>query len=221
MPMPTPVPAPHPHAVLCFGDSNTFGTAPMATRDEERRWPPAQRWPGVLQGETGAAWRVVEEGLPGRTLVGPDPVEGADRHALHYLPACLQSHRPLAAIVVMLGTNDLKARFQVQARDLAGGLHALLDTLAQHRRPDAPEPRVLVISPPPVVEVGCLAAMFSGAESRGALLAPALSAVCTARGVDFLDAAGLIAVSPVDGVHLDADAHGVLGRAVARWLLKG
>lgn len=211
-------------SVLCFGDSNTYGTAPMPTRNAESRWPHGQRWPGVLQHAAiaaGASWRVIEEGLPGRTLVGPDPVEGADRHALHYLPACLQSHRPLDAIVVMLGTNDLKARFQVQARDLAAGLHAVLDTIEQHRRPEAPTPRVLVISPPPVVEVGCLAAMFSGAESRGALLGQALAQVCAARGVDHLDAAGLIAVSPVDGVHLDADAHGVLGRAVARWLTAG
>ncbi|MEY8877355.1 MAG: GDSL-type esterase/lipase family protein, partial [Leptothrix sp. (in: b-proteobacteria)] len=156
-------------SVLCLGDSNTHGSVPMRSLNDAQRWPFAQRWPGVLQHEVGASWRVVEEGLPGRTLVGPDPVEGADRHALFYMPACLQSHRPLDALVVMLGTNDLKARFQVQARDLAGGLHALLDTIAQHSHPGAPPPRVLVVSPPPVVEVGCLAAMFSGAASRGAL----------------------------------------------------
>jgi lysophospholipase L1-like esterase len=206
-------------SVLCFGDSNTFGTAPMQARGEERRWPFAQRWPGVLQGALGAHWRVVEEGLPGRTLGRDDPVEGADRNALRYLPACLQSHRPLDAIVVMLGTNDLKARFQVNARDLAGGLHALLDAIEQHRRPEAPKPRVLVVSPPPVVEVGCLAEMFSGAESRGGLLGPTLAAVCAARGVDHLDAAALIAVNPLDGVHLDVAAHGALGLAVARWAL--
>jgi lysophospholipase L1-like esterase len=206
-------------SVLCFGDSNTFGTAPMQALGEERRWPFDQRWPGVLQRELGAAWRVIEEGLPGRTLVRPDPVEGADRHALHYLPACMQSHRPLDAIVVMLGTNDLKARFQVSASDLASGLHALLDAIVQQRRPEAPVPRVLIVSPPPVVEVGCLAAMFSGAASRGPLLAPVMAGVCEARGVDHLDAAGLIAVSPVDGVHLNAASQGVLGRAVAAWLL--
>ncbi|MEY8874978.1 MAG: GDSL family lipase, partial [Leptothrix sp. (in: b-proteobacteria)] len=56
------------------------------------------------------------------------------------------------------------------------------------------------------------------AASRGALLASAFGEVCAARGVDHLDAAALIGVSPLDGVHLDAHAHGVLGRAVARWL---
>jgi lysophospholipase L1-like esterase len=209
-------------SILCFGDSNTFGTVPMQTRNEEGRWPFGQRWPGVLQHEViaaGAAWRVIEEGLPGRTLGRDDPVEGADRNALRYLPACLQSHRPLEAIVIMLGSNDLKARFQVQARDLAAGLHAVLDAIELNLRPEAPAPRVLVVSPPPVVEVGCLATMFSGAESRGPLLAQALAEVCAARGVDHLDAAGLIAVSPLDGVHLEAHAHGVLGRAVAGWLL--
>lgn len=206
-------------SVLCFGDSNTFGTAPMPALGQELRWPFAQRWPGVLQGKLGSGWRVVEEGLPGRTIGRDDPVEGADRNALRYLPACLQSHRPLDAVVFMLGTNDLKARFHLDAEAIAHGAHGLIDAVLVNSRPEAPTPRILVISPAPVLERGCLAGFFTGAEAQAPRVARAMAEACRSRGVECLDASRHIQVSPMDGVHLDVDAHHTLGRLVARWVL--
>ncbi len=63
--------------VLCYGDSNTHGTLPLEIPGERRRLGPDERWPGVLATELGPAWRVIEEGLGGRTTVLPDPVSGA------------------------------------------------------------------------------------------------------------------------------------------------
>ena len=39
--------------------------------------------------------------------------------------------------------------------------------------------------------------------------------VAAAHGVGFLDAGQVMAVSAVDGVHYEAEAHGLLGAAVA------
>jgi lysophospholipase L1-like esterase len=71
--------------VLCFGDSNTWGydasTAARFGRDV--------RWTGVLQSTPGPEYRVIEEGLNGRTTVWEDPVEGdkvGPRHLLQLLP---------------------------------------------------------------------------------------------------------------------------------------
>lgn len=206
-------------SLLCFGDSNTFGTQPMRALGEERRFDFSQRWPGVVQARLGAAWRVVEEGLPGRTISRDDPVEGENRNALRYLAPCLRSHRPLDAIVFFLGVNDLKARFGVPAQRIAQDVHLLLDTVAEHTLPQAPRPRLLVVSPPPVVEVGPLAQMFNGAAERSVGLASAMAEVAQRRGVDFLDAAQLIAVSPLDGVHFEAADHARLGERIAAWVL--
>jgi lysophospholipase L1-like esterase len=210
-------------SILCFGDSNTFGTAPMHRLGEERRWPFEQRWPGVLQASLGSSWRVIEEGLPGRTIGRDDPIEGADRNALRYLPACLQSHRPLDAVVFMLGTNDFKARFNADAQAIAHGVHGLLDAVVlYHQRPEAPTPpRILVISPAPLLEQGCLASMFTGAQAGSPRLAQAMAEVCRSRGVDHLDAGQHLQVSPLDGVHLDADSHHTLGQLVAAWVRTG
>ncbi|HEY4163653.1 MAG TPA: GDSL-type esterase/lipase family protein, partial [Dongiaceae bacterium] len=103
--------------ILCYGDSNTFGTAPMHHLDDARRYGPGERWAGVVRLALGAEWWLVEEGLPGRTTVLDDPIEGANRNGITHLSACLESHWPLDVVVIMLGTNDLKARFGMPPQD--------------------------------------------------------------------------------------------------------
>ena len=202
-------------SLLCFGDSNTYGTAPMAHRNDERRLPWPVRWPGVLQQALGPEWRVIEEGLPGRTIARDDPVEGADRNALRYLQACLQSHRPLDAVVFMLGTNDLKARFGASAEQIAEGLHALIDFTRETSVPEHSQPHIVLVCPAPVIEVGCLADMFSGAATKAPQMAAHYRRIAAQRGVGFVDAGKHIAVSPLDGIHFDESAHAALGAAIA------
>src|SRR5579871_481979 len=97
--------------IMCYGDSNTHGTAPMKDMDDVHRLGPDERWPCIMAKTLGAGWTLVEEGLPGRTTVHDDPIEGVYKNGKSFLPGCLESHWPLDAIVVMLGTNDLKPRF--------------------------------------------------------------------------------------------------------------
>lgn len=202
--------------VLCYGDSNTHGTAPMATLEDLGRLGPAERWPGVLAAELGAGWRVIEEGLPGRTIVHPDPVSGAHKSGIAVLPAILESHRPIDLVAIMLGTNDFKARFQVPPVEIADSIERLILTVrTSFCGPGAGAPDVLAICPPPVLEAGRLAEIFEGAAARSARLAGFLAPVAARRGAGFLDAGEVIASSPLDGVHFDAAEHGRLGRAVA------
>ena len=57
--------------IVAFGDSNTWGYEPGAAV----RFAPDTRWTGVMQLELGPAWRVIDEGLNGRTTVFDDPIE--------------------------------------------------------------------------------------------------------------------------------------------------
>lgn len=54
--------------ILCFGDSNTFGTNPKGGR---HAWN--TRWPGRLQVLLGPEYYVIEEGMGGRTTVWTTP----------------------------------------------------------------------------------------------------------------------------------------------------
>ena len=208
--------------VLCYGDSNTHGTIPMRTLEDAGRYPPDERWPGVLAASLGAGWRVVEEGLPGRTTVYPDPISGVHKNGLALLPAALESHAPVDDVVVMLGTNDLKHRFQVPPVEIGESVGLLLHLIRHsYAGPGASQPRILLVAPPPVLEAGCLAEIFAGGAAKSARLAATYAAVAARHGAGFLDAGALIASSPTDGVHFERDAHAALGRAVAAALRSG
>jgi len=78
-----------------------------------------------------------------------------------------------------------------------------------------PVPRILLVAPAPVVEVGDVGEQFVGGAEKSRRLAPILRATADRLGVGFLDAGAHIRTNPVDGVHLDPDAHRALGEAVA------
>jgi lysophospholipase L1-like esterase len=206
-----------PHrTILCFGDSNTFGTVPMRSLSQRDRFYSASRWTGVLAGRLGPTFNVIEEGLPGRTTVHDDPIEGASRNGKTYLLPCLESHRPLAAVVMMLGTNDLKTRFSVTPTDIGWSVAALVEVIrAAEVGQDGQSPKILLVSPPPIEELGFLGGIFTGGAAKSRQLASAIAEVAASYGAGFLDAGAHIHVSPTDGIHFEADQHGKLGTAVA------
>ena len=201
--------------VLAFGDSNTFGTPPMRSRTDGGRFGPEVRWPRVMAARLGC--EVVEEGLPGRTAGAlADPVMGPATNGLLGLDMALRSHGTLDDIVILLGTNDLKAHFGLDAKGIAAniaGLLALVRSAEMTERHGGA--RITLLCPPPVREVGPIRAEFWGAEARGAGLAAAYAALAEGVGCGFFDAGSVIAVSGVDGVHFEAEAQVTLGRAVA------
>ena len=114
--------------VLCFGDSNTYGYDPAGMRDGTAvRYAQDVRWCGVVQRDLGEGWHVIEEGLNGRTTVRDDMCHlDTNLNGVRALPMLLEAHKPLDAIVIMLGTNDCKTVFGVTASDIARGAMALI-----------------------------------------------------------------------------------------------
>lgn len=104
--------------VLCFGDSNTWGLDPVS----RGRYPESVRWTGVCQRLLGNDICILEDGISGRTTVFEDPyVE--NRCGLKGLGYALMAQRPLDAVVLALGTNDLK---YTNAAGSARGIEELL-----------------------------------------------------------------------------------------------
>ena len=202
--------------VLVYGDSNSHGTAPMTTLLDMHRFGPDERWPGVMAAVLGPGWRLVEEALPGRTTVHPDPVSGLHKNGLAVLPAVLESHAPLDLVILMLGTNDLKARFGLPPVEIAVGAEQLMRHVRQgFTGPGGAAPSLLVVCPPPVEEAGCLAEVFEGGAAKSRRLAPYYAEAAARWGAAFLDAGTVIGPSPVDGVHFEAADHRRLGQAIA------
>jgi lysophospholipase L1-like esterase len=201
--------------ILCYGDSNTHGTAPMQHLEDSRRFSHGERWVSVMREILGADWWVVEEGLPGRTTVLDDPIEGIHKNGLTYLTPCLESHLQVDLVTIALGTNDLKTRFGMPASDIAAGAGILVETVARVLAGFGQRAQILLIAPPPILEVGCLAEMFAGGAAKSQAFAAHYKAVAAKRGTGFLDAGSVIGSSKVDGIHFDLAEHQKLGRAVA------
>jgi lysophospholipase L1-like esterase len=206
--------------VMCFGDSNTHGTMALTRPLDRRRFPRDMRWPGVFAADLGAGWHVIEEGLPSRTTVHDDPVEGLHKNGRSVLPALLDSHRPLDLVIVMLGTNDLKQRFNVSAEEVGTGIERLLKVVQQSECLTGGMDRVIVVAPPPVIVTGIFMTMFAGAEPKSHGLAEQIGDAARAAGAHFLNAGDVVVSSPVDGIHLDGAEQVKLGNAVADALLE-
>jgi hypothetical protein len=79
-----------------------------------------------------------------------------------------------------------------------------------------PTPAVLIVTPPPIrVPKGPIAPKFLGAEQKCLGLPAAYERIATEERCHYFDAGQVTASSVVDGVHLDADQHTVLGQALA------
>ena len=198
--------------VVCFGDSNTWGANP----DGSGRFAPDVRWTGVLQAELGPDYKIIEEGLNGRTTNIDDTIE-VDRNGRRHLPSLLESHHPFDLIVIMLGTNDLKARNNRAAADIAQSAAKLADLSRKSMcGPNGGAPEVLLMAPPAALETGHgLDALFTGAVEKSKQFPEQYAFWADAVGVAFFDAGSVIVSSPVDGIHFDPEEHARLGKAVA------
>jgi lysophospholipase L1-like esterase len=207
-------------SILCFGDSNTHGTLAMRDLTDRRRLDTPDRWTSVMAQTLGADWDVVAEGHPGRTTVYEDPIEGAHKCGLSVLQPLLESHRPLDLVIVMLGTNDLKARFGQSAYEISLGVQRIALTIrASDCGPDGQAPQVLISAPVYALETGCLAQVFAGGAEKSAQLPDCLAAVARTHGFGFVDLNDVAQVDPVDGIHLDLAAHSAIGARMAQAVL--
>ena len=198
-------------AVLCYGDSNTWGYDPATAE----RFSRDERWTGVLRQELGDGYLVIEEGLNGRTTVWDDPIEGY-KNGKEYLIPCLETHRPLDLVVIMLGTNDLKMRFSLSAYDIANGAGVLVDVVHKSAAgPGGGSPKVLLMAPPPVAKLTEFAEMLEGAQAKSKRFAEHYGRVAGEYGCEFFDTGQVIVSSDVDGIHFELSEHRKLGRAVA------
>lgn len=172
--------------------------------------------------------RVLEEGLNGRTCASddcrttwlppncPDSVNGRK-----HLQAILHSAKPVSIVIISLGVNDLKSRFNLSAKEIAAGASLLIDDVLASGNKEiqsgmgAYVPRVVLISPPPIVNE-TYPDFANGGIAKSKALGAEYAAVAKAKGVEFLDAGcveGCVSCDK-DGIHLEEGAHAALANAV-------
>lgn len=202
--------------VLCYGDSNTYGYNPS----NGFRYPEDVRWTGRLQALLGDDYRIIEEGCNGRTTVFDDPIEGW-KNGLDYLRPCLNSHKPVDIVILMLGSNDLKEVFHASAEQIADGAKRLVDVILTFtREKQGFEPQIILVSPPEIGE-GIRTSTFYGSFLENAIgrsreFPGWYRRVAKKHGCTFFNAAEYIRASEEDSLHLTPEAHARLAEELCR-----
>lgn len=214
--------------ILIYGDSNTHGFRV----DNGLRFDQKTRWTGVCQNLLGEEYEILEEGLNGRTTCHDD--YGMEfRNGLTYIEPCIRTHLPLDMVCVMLGSNDLKTCFVGSAEPadaatiIAENAARVLDKarwVVNSKYPDA-KCKYVLISPPEVgaeLLIGPFSFDFNGVKTieTSKFFASAFAAQAASKDFLFFDAAKFAKPGLIDGLHLDAENHGKLGKAFVEWVLQ-
>lgn len=172
----------------------------------------------------GNDYRLIEEGCNGRTTVFDDPVEGW-KNGLDYLRPCLNSHKPVDVVILMLGTNDLKEMFHASAAEIADGAGKLVDVIQEFtKEKQGFKPQIILVSPPRIGE-NMPASPFSVSFKADSITRSAQFPFYYRKKAEekeciFFDAAEYVESSVVDSLHLMPAAHAVLAERLAEVVRK-
>ncbi len=110
--------------ILIFGDSNSWG---YVDEDNGKRYE--SRWPIVFENNLNKEsidCKIIVDALPGRTTNIDDGKDGKHLNGATAFKSSLLSHSPIDIVIILLGTNDLKARFDREPKDIANGVLELI-----------------------------------------------------------------------------------------------
>lgn len=213
--------------ILCFGDSNTFGISPL----DGKRLSEYERFPTLLKQQLAEQCHVIEAGQPNRTLVKNLAFTG-DKSGIKYLKPYLEEHK-LDAIIIQLGTNDLKARFALTPKQIAEGLEQLIMSIKafyrqvinhelshqkQKNQKPSNQPLIIILSPPKVFEVGQYQKVYKDAEQKSKALGLHFMQVAKKYGCEFLDCYPLVEPCKSEGIHIPKSGHKKLANELYKLL---
>lgn len=193
--------------IVCFGDSNTWGY----NAETGGRFDDTTRWTGLLSEGLGSSYRVIEEGLSGRTSVCEDPLfEGLS--GLSYIYPCLMSHSPLDAVIIMLGTNDTKDRFGLTSYNIAQGIVRVAEKAKNSLSGiDGKSPEIIVIVPPPIgaeyIHTSIGQPMGQHCSEKSKELPDLLAALLEGTNIHFVDSRAHVSMNEIDYMHLNEEGH--------------
>ncbi|BED90904.1 hydrolase [Pseudoalteromonas sp. MM1] len=199
--------------ILCFGDSNTWGLNP----ETGKRYDESARWTMLLNQQLGSEYKVIEAGQPNRTLVNNPPFTG-ELNGIRYLKPYLEQH-VLSIIVIALGTNDLKKRFNLAPADIATSVTQLISSIEQFYSP-ADLPQIIIIGPLFINPQPGLSRIYLNYEQKLLPLNVLFERIAQEYGLNYVDISKLKAPLGSDGIHLNYQGHKQLSELLSQVVLQ-
>ena len=195
--------------ILAFGDSNTWGLIPGTGE----RYPEHIRWTGILRKAFAPlGYRVLEDGICGRTTVFQDPF----RSGLRGIDSISQYQHTdnLSAVILMLGTNDCKKTFHASPEQIGCGLEQCLLRF----RVFLPAEAILIVAPlmlgEDIWKPGKDPAFDRQSVRTCKALKDVYAGIAAKRNCHFLAASDYTSASHADEEHLNAEGHEALAAAI-------
>ena len=202
--------------IVCYGDSNTWGHNPQ----DKTRFDENTRWTKLLSKRLGNEYEIIEEGLNGRNAAFIDPIKPF-RHGVSSIRMVLETHQPIDLVIVMLGTNDLKANFAPNAVAISNGIKEIVQTIQNKDIYQAgyKVPEIVIVAPVHIQEnyknITRTYEQFAdiGYETSKKL-AYYYKEIAQQYGCRFMDASQYVQASTIDAIHMDAENHYKLSEAI-------
>ena len=188
---------------MVFGDSNAY-----------RPGNGRNCWPAMLQRKSGNRLQVINESVDGRTT----QYDTGECNGLAVIENKLSNARPLAYVLVALGTNDLKGQYGLPDEvGVVEGVEKIINIVTSVD--DSIRP--VLLTPPPLGNVtnGDLA----GAKDRLETVVSGYRRLAASRKIALLDLFSILdTVKDLenDGVHLNARGRKTVANTVWDYLLR-
>ena len=209
--------------ILCYGDSNTWGTIAETEETDapSRRYPQDVRWPGVMAKALGDGFLVIEDGVEGRTTIYPSDDTPLTRGDIH-LRDSLRQNRPVDLVLLKLGVSDLKQVFHPRREHLADGMQQLIDIVrscSDCGRNGIP-PEILLVAEAPILKpIGRQLFYESRGRENGCTLSREFAKdyrMLAEKNACYFADAGIVGENdPADGLHLSRESHSKVGKYLA------
>ncbi len=200
--------------ILCFGDSNTWGCSPHdGTRFDEKT-----RWPMVMGSILGEGFTVIEEGLNGRTVLSASPVE-SDANGVDCIAEIVEKNAPVDITVICLGTNDIFVIDEVTLDQISYGMERIIDTVRGFHVDAGMNPPAVIVMAPAGYNSSVEGSYFYELQINKLKCLPDIyRKLADRKNCLFFNAADYVTGSPLDGSHLEAAGHILLGQKLAEFI---
>ncbi len=194
--------------IICFGDANTWGLNPDGGRFEKD-----VRWTGILSSTLGEGYKVIEDGLCGRSTDSPE-----------FFVKSIRKYYPFDTIIIMLGFNELSSNLKLSSKQIAENVANFSKLVLDFDYNGGEVPKVILVSPLHLKEgvenlkTTANIVLDKASIKKSKKFAKYYKKQAKKLGMHFFDSAKYAEVSDTDKMNLDADNHKKFGQAMAEFI---
>lgn len=201
--------------ILCYGDSNTWGCSPF----DGTRFDETVRWPMIMSSILGDDYLVIEDGLNGRTVLNLSPVNPLS-NGIEGIEIVMNNYIPFDIAIISLGLNDVFIGGEVTLTEISSGIEIIIDIIrTSHTKAGCDTPEIIIMAPSGFNEEIEGARFFELQMNKLKALPEYYKNSASQKDCLFFDAAGFVTGSIIDGSHLEAESHILLGKKTAEFIL--